>query len=165
MTASLPGRVFEGIVEGFERQIDSTTRTIKVRAMVDNAEGLMLPGMIFNVVLSRENAPLPSVPAVALTWSREGASVWVVEDGKAQTVSAAIRHRANDTVWLEADLKPGQQVVVEGVQKLREGAAVVTGGEPPASGPADISDAGGPPAKSRLLTRHNSGPLTRLPSA
>ncbi len=125
-TGSLPGRVFEGVVEGYDGRIDSTTRTIKVRAGVDNADGLMLPGLIFTVILAHENPALPSVPANAITWSRNGASVWVVEDGLVRPEPVAIRNRQNDVVWLEAELAEGAQVVVEGVQKLREGAKVTT---------------------------------------
>ncbi|QKV20184.1 efflux RND transporter periplasmic adaptor subunit [Oricola thermophila] len=129
ITGSLPGRVFEGTVEGYDGQIDSTTRTIKVRAGIDNTDGLLLPGMIFNVLLAHENEPLPRVPATAITWSRDGASVWAVEQGKAEPVSVTIRHRADDMVWLDAELEEGRQVVVEGVQKLREGSQVTTAGQ------------------------------------
>lgn len=48
-------------------------------------------------------------------------------------------------------------MVVEGVQKLREGAVVVTGGGPRASGPADITDAGAPPAKSPAVDASQLG--------
>ncbi|SNS57404.1 efflux RND transporter periplasmic adaptor subunit [Tropicimonas sediminicola] len=125
-TGSLPGRVFQGVIEGFDRQIDSTTRTIKVRARVENPDGYMLPGMIFNVILDTQNEPLPSVSANAITWGRDGASVWVVENGVARSQSVAIRHRSEDRVWLDAELVAGQQIVVEGVQKMREGAEVGT---------------------------------------
>jgi RND family efflux transporter MFP subunit len=125
-SASLPGRVFEGIVEGYDGRIDSTTRTIKVRAGVDNPDGLMLPGMIFNVILDHQNEPLPMVPANSITWSRDGAAVWVVADDKVQPQTVAIRHRSNDRIWLEAELAAGAQVVVDGVQKLRPGATVTT---------------------------------------
>lgn len=129
VTGSMVGRIFEGVVEGFDGQIDATTRTIKVRAGIDNEDGALLPGVIFNVMLAEPNAPLPRVPANAITWSRDGASVWRIVDGKAERVQVEIRHRANDMVWLEADLEAGQQVVVEGVQKLREGASVGTAEE------------------------------------
>lgn len=125
-TGSLPGYVFEGAVEGFDGQIDSTTRTIKVRAQVDNINGQLLPGMVFQVIMADENDPLPVVPANAITWSREGAAVWIANDGKAEAVLVTIRHRENDRVWLNADLPDGTQVIVEGVQKVRSGESVAT---------------------------------------
>ncbi|WP_165929179.1 efflux RND transporter periplasmic adaptor subunit [Shimia isoporae] len=125
-TGSLPGRVFEGTVDGFDGQIDSTTRTIKVRAGIENAQGLMLPGMVFNVILDDQNAPLPVVPANAITWSRQGAAVWTVKNGKAEPVLVSIRHRENDRVWLNGDLPDGTSVIVEGVQKVRQGEEVTT---------------------------------------
>lgn len=125
-TGSLPGHVFEGVVEGFDGQIDSATRTIKVRALMDNASGHLLPGMVFQVVMADVNAPLPAVPANAITWSRAGAAVWVVKNGEAQPVLVTIRHREHDRVWLNGNLPDGAQVIVEGVQKVRAGGRVAT---------------------------------------
>ncbi|MGR3714385.1 MAG: efflux RND transporter periplasmic adaptor subunit [Shimia sp.] len=125
-TNSLPGQVFVASVEWFDGQIDSTTRTIKVRARVDNEDGVMLPGMVFNVTLDDKNPPLPVVPANAITWSLDGAAVWVAKNNKAKIVPVAIRHREADRVWMTGDLPDGTLVIVEGVQKLREDAVVTT---------------------------------------
>ncbi len=143
-TGSLQGHVFEGAVEGFDGQIDSTTRTIKVRTQVDNPAGQLLPGMVFQMVMADENAPLPVVPANAITWSREGAAVWIARDGKAEAVLVTIRHRENDRVWLNGDLPDGTQGIVEGVQKVRAGEVVATAEEVAAQRKAkDDRSAGG----------------------
>lgn len=123
---SRPGAVLEGEITAYDNEIDPETRLIGARARFANVGQVLQPGAIVNVLVSNTNEPLPSVPVSALTWSREGATVWVVKDGKVSKVSVVVRSRENDVVWLDADLEDEAQVVIEGVQKLREGSQVVT---------------------------------------
>jgi RND family efflux transporter MFP subunit len=123
---SSPGAVLEGEITAYDNEIDPETRLIGVKARFANVGRVLQPGSIVNVLVSNANEPLPSVPVSALTWSREGATVWVASEGKVSKVPVVVRSRENDVVWLDADLKDGDQVVIEGVQKLREGSQVVT---------------------------------------
>lgn len=123
---SRPGAVLEGEITAFDNEIDPQTRLIGARARFANVGRVLQPGSIVNVLVSNTNDPLPSVPVSALTWSREGATVWVANDGKVSKVPVVVRSRENDMVWLDADLEDGTQIVIEGVQKLREGSQIVT---------------------------------------
>lgn len=123
---SRPGAVLEGEITAYDNEIDSQTRLIGVKARFANAAGALQPGAIVNVLVTNTSEPLPSVPVSALTWSRDGASVWVSTDGKVRQVPVIVRSRQDDTVWLDADLQDGDQIVTEGVQKLREGSQIVT---------------------------------------
>jgi RND family efflux transporter MFP subunit len=123
---SSPGAVLEGEITAYDNEIDPETRLIGVKARFANVGRVLQPGSIVNVLVSNANEPLPSVPVSALSWSREGATVWVVNDGKVSKVPVVVRSRENDVVWLDGDLEDGDQVVIEGVQKLREGSQVVT---------------------------------------
>lgn len=123
---SRPGAVLEGEITAFDNEIDPQTRLIGARARFANVGRVLQPGSIVNVLVSNTNDPLPSVPVSALTWSREGATVWVANDGKVSKVPVVVRSRENDMVWLDADLADGTQIVIEGVQKLREGSQIVT---------------------------------------
>lgn len=123
---SRPGAVLDGEITAYDNEINPETRLIGVRARFANVGGALQPGAIVNVLVTNTNEPLPSVPVSALTWSREGATVWVANDGKVSKVPVVVRSRENDTVWLDADLADGDQIVIEGVQKLREGSQVVT---------------------------------------
>ena len=118
-TPSFTGKVFEAEIESFDSRLDSVTRSITVRALIDNSDGLLWSGMTFSVRLIHESEPLP-----ALTWSRAGSNIWIEEDGKAKAVPVVILHRRNETVWIDTDLEPGTMVITEGAQKLREGGAV-----------------------------------------
>lgn len=123
-TLLLRGQPLEGEITAFDSRLDAVTRTVTVRARVDNSDGMIWPGMTLNVLLTQRSDPLPSVPAMAVTWTREGARVWRVDDGIAVPVPVIVRTRIDDTIWLEGDLKDGDQIVVEGVQKLRTGTPV-----------------------------------------
>jgi membrane fusion protein (multidrug efflux system) len=100
--------------------VDPTSGQILLRAEVPNQEGLLLPGQYVRVRLSQ--AELPSailLPQQAVTRTGQGDTVTVVgADGKPAPrpvkVGAA---QGNQWVVLEG-LKPGEQVVVDGFQKM-----------------------------------------------
>lgn len=120
------GQVLEAVVAAVDTQIDPVTRQIEVEARLDNTEAGLTPGAIANVVVGQENEALPRVPALSVSWGRDGASVWIAEDGAVRSVPVRIVHRADDDFWVEGALASGESIVVEGVQKLRDGARVMT---------------------------------------
>jgi RND family efflux transporter MFP subunit len=123
-TPTYTGRIFEGAVTGFDTQLDAVTRSATGRAEIDNAQGLLLSGMTFNVRMNDETAPLPVVPSTAITWDSTGAGIWISDEGRAARHSVTIRYREGDQVWIETDVPLGSEIVVEGAAKLRDGAAV-----------------------------------------
>ena len=125
-TPTFVGRIFEGKITAFDSRLDSVTRSATVEAEIDNSEGLLLSGMTFATRMLEETDPLPVVQATAITWDRNGAGIWVVEDSKANRVPIAIRYRDGDQVWIETEAPLGAQVVTEGASKLRDGAQVAT---------------------------------------
>lgn len=133
-TPTYAGRVFEGHITAFDSRLDSVTRSVTVKAEIDNSDGLLWSGMTFQVRMIEETDPLPTVPATAVTWDRTGAGIWVADQGRATRVPVTIRYREGDQVWLETEVAPGTQVVVEGAAKLRDGSAV-TDAAAPAKGP------------------------------
>ncbi|WP_226781658.1 efflux RND transporter periplasmic adaptor subunit [Oceaniglobus trochenteri] len=129
-TSTFTGRVFEGEIVSFDSRIDSVTRSVTVKARIENPKGELWPGMTFAVRLMQESEPLPSLPSTAITWSRAGSAVWVEEDGLARQVPVTILFRQDERVWLDAEIAEGTMVVTEGAQKLRPGARIIApGGE------------------------------------
>lgn len=125
-TPTYAGRVFEGSVTAFDSRLDSVTRSATVEAEIDNAEGLLLSGMTFAIRMTEKTAPLPVVPATAITWDRTGAGIWVAEEGRTTRIPVTIRYRDGDQVWIETGAPVGAQIVTEGAAKLRDGAQVTT---------------------------------------
>lgn len=123
-TAAFPQRAFEGVLEKLDSRIDPQTRTLRVRARVDNRDDLLRPGMSFTVRLLLPAGEYLRVPELAVQWSREGGHVWVVRDGNAVRVPVRTIRRVEGAVVVEGDLQPGDAVVVEGVQRLRPGRPV-----------------------------------------
>ena len=124
-TPSLTGRVFNGHITSFDSRIDPTTRSVSVEARVENADGDLWPGMTFSVRLIDQTAPMAALPSTAVTWSRDGARIWVAQDGTAVQQPITIVHRRNDLVWLDVDVPAGTMVVTEGAQKMRAGAKIM----------------------------------------
>lgn len=118
------GQVYPAVVTAVDTEIDPETRLIRVEARLEGETGGLRHGMIANVALSQEQPALPSIPALSIAWAREGASVFVAEGTTVRRVPVTIRHRLDDRVWVEAALEPGARIVVEGVQKVRDGATV-----------------------------------------
>ncbi|MFC0444818.1 efflux RND transporter periplasmic adaptor subunit [Pseudidiomarina halophila] len=105
-------------------RIDPTSRTLRIRAIIDNNNDTYRPGMSFRVALTLTGDSYPSVPEAALMWGPEGAYVWIVEDDKAKRVDVSIKQRLPGRVLVDGNLQLGDELIVEGVQSLREGQTV-----------------------------------------
>ncbi len=125
-TPTFRGRVFKGEIVSFDSRIDSVTRSVTVKARIDNSDSTLWPGMTFTVRLIQESAPLPSLPSTAITWSREGSGIYIDAGGVAERLPVTLLFRRNETVWIDADIETGTMVVTEGAQKLRPGARIST---------------------------------------
>ncbi len=123
-TPSLTGRIFEGEITSFDSRISDVSRSVTVQARVENPDETLWPGMTFTARLSNLSDPLLVVPTTAITWSRDGASIWFEDEGQAKSVPVTILHRRDENVWLDADLPEGTMVITEGAHKLRTGAAI-----------------------------------------
>ncbi|MCX7565244.1 efflux RND transporter periplasmic adaptor subunit [Sulfitobacter sp. F26169L] len=123
-TPSLTGRFFKGEIASFDSRIDAVTRSVTVKARVENPDGILWPGMTFTARLSNLSDPLLVVPTTAITWSRDGASIWFEEDGKAQSIPVTILHRRDENVWLDVDFPAGTMIITEGAHKLRAGSQI-----------------------------------------
>jgi membrane fusion protein (multidrug efflux system) len=106
--------------------VDPTTGQITLRAEVPNPEGTLLPGMYVRVRLEQATAGNAiTLPQQAVTRSAQGDSVMVVDaEGKAVRRTIKVGGQ-QDGQWVVLDgLKAGEQVMVDGFQKLRPGATV-----------------------------------------
>lgn len=121
-----------------ETTVDPTTGSFIVRVVVPNPDQLLLPGMYVRAVLAngvRRNALL--VPQQGVNRDPKGqASAMVVDaEGKAALRQVTVSRTVGASWLVEDGLKPGDRVIVEGLQKIRPGAPVsaVEQGAPAAS--------------------------------
>jgi RND family efflux transporter MFP subunit len=119
-----PDRSFAGKVSEIDSRIDPISRNVRMRATVANTADLLRPGMSFTIKLSMPGKIFISVPELALQWGRDGSFVWVIREGKSEQVAVRPVRRTSGRVLIDGPLASGETVVVEGVQRLREGRAV-----------------------------------------
>lgn len=118
------GRSFSGKVASIDSRVDVNTRSVTVRALLANEDGALKPGMFLNVSLANDEREALIIPEEALTPEAEKQFVFVVANGKAQRREVQIGGRSPGRVEILAGLVPGDQVVVEGTQKVRDGVSV-----------------------------------------
>lgn len=119
-----PGQVFQGVVEAIDNRIDAASRTMRIRARVDNSSDQLRAGMSFGVTVRFAGETFPSVDPLAVQWDAEGSFVWQVRDNKSVKTRVRIVQRNPDSVLVQAALKEGDRVAVEGLQRVRDGGAV-----------------------------------------
>ncbi|PLL12713.1 efflux RND transporter periplasmic adaptor subunit [Tabrizicola sp. TH137] len=119
----------EGRVSAIDNRVDAASRTLRVQARLDNADDRLRAGMSFVISVDMPGEPAPAVSPLSVQWSRDGAFVWVVREGKAARLPIRILQRSEAEVLVEAEFAPGDLVVVEGVQAVRPGAEVQVVGE------------------------------------
>jgi membrane fusion protein (multidrug efflux system) len=119
--------------------VDPTSGQVTLRAEAPNPDGLLLPGQYVRVRLSQASLPAAIVvPQQAVTRGTQGDTVIVVADGKPAPRPIKIGSQQG-TNWIVLDgLKPGEQVVVDGFQKMMVPGAPVkpVPWTPPAAAPA-----------------------------
>ncbi len=119
------GEPYAGKLQAVGTRIDPLTRTLTVRAEIPNEDYKLIPGSTFSVSIQLPGDDRPVVPALAIQWDRQGAFVWRLTDKNAvERVNVAILAREGDRVNVDADLKSGDKVVVEGGSFLRAGQTV-----------------------------------------
>ncbi len=121
--------------------VDPSTGSVVLRALVPNPKGILLPGMFVRARLEEAvNPQALLVPQQAVSRDQKGgATVLVVGAGGKAELRRIDVGEAFENSWLvTSGLQPGDQVIVEGLQKVRPGAAVKPApvGQPPQTTPA-----------------------------
>lgn len=119
ITPAYPNKTFEAAIKALQSRVEPTGRTLMIRAQINNEEDLLRPGMSFKIRWNIIGESFATVPEIALQWSKDGSYVWVVRNGKAKKVMATVIARKSGRVLLDGQLKADEEVVIEGLQRLR----------------------------------------------
>ncbi|EWC41788.1 efflux RND transporter periplasmic adaptor subunit [Stutzerimonas stutzeri] len=117
------GRIlFSGI------EVDAGTGDVLLRVLVDNPQRRLLPGLYVQARIPRAHYPAAlSVPQQAVTRTAGQASVWLVDaQGQVQPVSIEVGELVEGRYRVVSGLSAGQQVVIEGIERLSPAAQVAT---------------------------------------
>jgi multidrug efflux system membrane fusion protein len=153
-------RLAVGRVATTDNAIDPTTDTIKVKAVFANDDDALFPNQAVNVVLQLDTlAAALAVPQAAVLRGAQGFYVYVVNADNSVSMRV-VRPGAVDGNWMavEGALEPGEKVVIDGTDRLREGAKV----EIIAADPSKRAGAAAPPGGAR---RGASGAATGAASS
>ncbi len=104
-----------------DSRVDPQTRTLRVKAKLNNENQQFLPGMSFRVHIEVVGERFAAVPEAALLWGATGPYVWTSVDKKATRVDVKIEQRLSGRLLVSGPLNEGDILVVEGVQRLRAG--------------------------------------------
>ncbi len=118
--AAYPGEKFRGRVKQIADTVDPQTRTIKVRAEMDNPGGRLRPEMFGQIrhVEALENKPV--VPASAVIEADSRRVVWrETAPGQFQRTAVTLGGRIGDRVAILSGLKAGDRIVIDGVMLLQ----------------------------------------------
>jgi len=124
---AFPGRIFSGVVERVGSAANPVTRAFEVEARIANPVGELRSGMIISLSILLEKRNALVVPAEALLGeSGENARVVVVSNGVARSAEVSVGRRSDRDVELLSGLAEGDEVVVAGHDRLRDGQRVKT---------------------------------------
>ena len=109
-----------------ELTVDPSTGSFALRVVAPNPDNLLLPGAYVRAVVGngqRRDGLL--VPQTAIARDPKGnATALVVKDGKVESRAVQVSRTLDDQWLVDGGLTAGEQVIVEGVQKVKPGAAV-----------------------------------------
>ncbi len=145
-TEAIAGARFAGQISAVDSRVDPVARTLKVEAALPNEANILKPGMALSVRLAFEGEQRPAVPSLSVQWDRQGPYVWRLEGDTVRRLGVEIVGRRSGTVIVAGDIAVGDRVIVEGLQRLRDGARVnlIGGEDEPASPPeSGVPTAGG----------------------
>ena len=109
-----------------DNQIDTTTGTIKMKAEFPNDNAALFPNQFVNVrMLTQTLEDATLVPTAAIQRGSPGTFVYVVKEDSSVTVAPVkLGPQQGETTVVTSGIRPGAMVVVDGADKLREGAKV-----------------------------------------
>lgn len=109
-----------------DRAVDAKTGTLRIRAEFPNKRKLLRPGMFARVRVDLgTRKDCIEVPERALVELQGKTFLWVVDqEGKASQRPVTVGEQNGSNLLILEGIKPGERIVVEGLQKMREGAPV-----------------------------------------
>jgi multidrug efflux system membrane fusion protein len=140
----------QGVVSTTDNQIDTTTGTIRLRAIFDNADEALFPNQFVNIRLLADTVKdAITVPVAAVQRGQPGTFVYLVKADDTVGIRVVDTGATDgEKVAITKGLAVGDQVVVDGVDRLRDGAKIRRPGQQPGGRPVAAAPEGGAPKAS-----------------
>ena len=116
----------KGQLDFADTKIDRSTGTVELRATFANPQNIIMPGLFVTLIVESKDKQLQAlIPQAAVQENQQGKFVLVVgEDNKVATRIVQLGRRINAMWVVQSGLEEGEQVIVEGLQKVRQGVEV-----------------------------------------
>ena len=116
----------KGTLDFADTKINRSTGTVELRATFANQKSIVVPGLFVTLIVeSKDKKQQALIPQAAVQENQQGKFVLVVgADNKVATRIVKLGRRINAMWVVESGLEQGEQVIVEGLQKVRQGAEV-----------------------------------------
>ena len=127
VTFSVAGddKKYEAVIYAIEPAVEVATRTLRIRALAQNAGGKLIPGTFANVDLPLDTTPnVFIIPTEAVVPVQGGKKVFVSVNGKAKEVKVTTSTRTDKDIVVTGGLKAGDTVLTTGVLGLKDDAGV-----------------------------------------
>jgi membrane fusion protein (multidrug efflux system) len=107
-------------------QIEQGMGTVELRASFANTNGIILPGLFVTLITeSQKKQTMSMIPQAAVQANQQGKFVLVVDESNTVKQRHVILGRRINAMWIvEEGLEAGEQVIIEGLQKVRVGVTV-----------------------------------------
>jgi membrane fusion protein (multidrug efflux system) len=116
-----PGETFEGELVELGTRVDELSRTLPVRARIDNPEGRLRPGQFMSATLTLQQRQALVIPEQAVLVRGDETFVFVARDGVARRTSVTLGSRKPGLVEVVSGLAPDDPVIVTGQDRLSSG--------------------------------------------
>ena len=136
-------KIADGSMASFDSQIDPTTGTIKLRALFPNEDRLLYPNQFVNIrLLLDTHKDVTTMSAAGIQRGAPGTFVYLVNDNSTVSVRPVkLGVTDGDRVEILSGLTSGERIVIDGADKLRDGAKIVIRSE---NNPAQTNPAPAP---------------------
>ena len=137
-------RLATGVLASVDNLVDPTTGTVKLKAEFANADNALFPNQFVNVRMKLDTLRDATViPAAAIQRGAQGMFVYVVKPDQTVTVRPVkLGPVDGQRIGVADGLSPGEVVVIDGMDRLREGATVEVTERPEFKPPPDGQGAG-----------------------
>jgi multidrug efflux system membrane fusion protein len=134
-------KLAEGTLTTFDSQIDPTTGTIKLRAQFPNEDKTLYPNQFVNIrLLLDTHKDVVTMSTAGIQRGVPGTFVYLIKDDSTVTVRPVkLGVTDGNRVEVLSGLAPGDRVVIDGADKLREGAKVIVRAEANPDNPAGVT--------------------------
>ena len=138
-------KLAEGTLQTFDSQIDQTTGTIKLRAQFSNDNRGLYPNQFVNIrLLLDTHKDVTTMSTAGIQRGVPGTFVYLINaDNTVSVRPVQLGVTDGERVEVISGLAPGERIVIDGADKLRDGAKINVRSEADATPPTDAAKSGG----------------------